>query len=300
MAMAEEPAGISVPEPSASHFAPSLEIGAGVWITTGHDEWDIKFGGFFFDGRSKLEWDDVDANLLILNAEAAVTPLIRIGGSIGSGSIDDGSSTDGDWLGDFQFSESTAETDGDVHYADIQVYYRFVEERNVVVDAFVGYIYYEDELNDKNGVQTLVDEQPTSEPLDGLDSSYSFQWQMAKLGVRADVDAAQSLSIRGSLAYLLLLDYSGEGFWNLRDDFKQEYPNFKHSSDTGSGVEGLLSARWKPHASVVIEGGYRVIYMQAEDGEDKTYFADGTVESTTLSNVESLRHGAFASVALAF
>lgn len=295
---------IAIETSSSSDFSPSVQISLEAWLSNGEGEWEIEFGSFFLSGRSRLTWEDIDAPMLVLNAEVAVAPHISIGGSFGMGEIDDGQNTDGDWFGDFQFSESQADTDGDVTMADINVYYQLITTdisgKPLEIDVFLGYIYYKDDLRDYNGVQTLVDEQPVNDPFDGLNSKYRFMWQMAKIGVRANSQVSDSLNIRGSIALLHLIDYEGEGYWNLRDDFRRDDPNFVQGADDGKGVEAKVSLRYALTENVRLEGGYRIIYMKAEDGDDKTYFSDGTSDSTHLSYVETLRHGAFAALGVEF
>lgn len=295
---------VSIEIPATTGFKPSYEIGLETWLSNGKSEWEIEFGDFFFQGKSKLKWEDIDAPVLILNAEAALTPKISVSGSFGVGDIDDGKNTDEDWIGGFQFSESEADTDGDFTMADINIYYQILSTefsgKPLELDVFVGYLYYEDDLRDQNGVQTIVDEQEINEPFDGLNSTYNFKWQMAKLGVRIKSQLSDAFTIVGNFAVLGLLDYEGEGYWNLRDDFRRDDPNFVQTADSGTGFEGKVSMRYTLVENVFFQGGYRVIYMRAEDGTDKTYFADGSSESTDLSYVESLRHGAFIAAGIIF
>jgi len=61
------------------------EIGTMLWLTKGHGEWEIKFGALFLSGKSKLEWEDIDAPVVVVYGEAPITESIRIGGSIGYG-----------------------------------------------------------------------------------------------------------------------------------------------------------------------------------------------------------------------
>jgi len=298
------PEDVTIENPESNGFRPSFEIGFETWLSNGKGEWEIEFGDFFFQGKSKLKWEDIDAPVLILNAEAALTPKISVSGSFGMGDIDDGKNTDGDWIGGFQYSESRADTDGDFTLGDINIYYQIlsteVAGKPMELDVFAGYLYYEDDLRDKNGVQTVIDEQAVNEPFDGLNSTYNFKWQMAKLGVRIKSQLSDAFNIVGNFAVLGLIDYEGEGYWNLRDDFRSDDPNFVQSADTGTGFEGKVSVRYILVENIFLQGGYRVIYMRAEDGSDKTYFADGSSESTDLSYVESLRHGAFAALGIVF
>lgn len=307
-ALADEPA-VATPETEAPAEAaemlapppapPAVEAGLQVWFSRGQSEFEIEFGGIFLNGRSKLTWEDLDAAVLIFHAEGALSDRLRVGGRIGTGELDDGQNTDEDWLWDTKFSESTADTDGDVTLGDINLYYRLTEPGSkefLQLDGFVGYSYYEDDLNDQNLVQVVPDEGPYP----GLDSTFKFEWHAAKVGVRTLADLSSNITLKVTAAALYLIRYDGEGYWNLRDDFRRESPNFTQKSEDGMGVEGAIATVIRLTENLSLELGYWLYYIGSDEGEDVIYFADGTKGYTEITNVESFRHGVTVGLAAAF
>lgn len=290
-----------------------VRLGVAGWMSMGEGEWEITFEGFdpafgFVSGRSKLEWEDIDANMIILFAEVGLGPYVSLGGSYGTADIDDGHNTDGDWLdlwvSEYQFSESVADTSGDTEMYDINLYLHLkpllLKKWKGNIDLFIGYQHYEDDLTDVNGVQTIIDETPVNIPFAGLESTYLFKWDAARLGVRLEIPVAKPVSINAEAAVLFAAKYDGEGFWNLRDDFEQSSPNFTQEADSGLGADAKITVCIRPVQYASIDLGYRAFMLHGQDGTDTTYFSDGTSESTDFTSVDSLRHGLFGAVTFRF
>ena len=290
-----------------------VRLGVAGWMSTGEDKWEITFEGWdpdygYISGRSKLDWKDVDADMIIFFGEVGLGPYLSIGGSYGAADISGGSNTDGDWLDDwgseFQISESVADTSGDTEMYDLNLYLHLkpllLKKWTGNIDIFLGYQHYQDDLNDVNGVQTIIDEVPVNIPFAGLDSTYLFKWDAARAGVRLEIPVAKPVSINAEAAVLFAASYDGEGFWNLRDDFKQSSPNFTQKADSGLGGDAKVTVCIRPIKNASIDLGYRVFMLHGQDGTDTTYFSDGTSESTDFTSVDSLRHGLFGAVTLRF
>jgi len=275
-----------------------IDIGVQLWMTSGHGEWEIEFGNNFITGRSKLEWEDIDAPVLVLHAEVPIDHQFSIGGVIGYGEYSDGGNTDSDWANDFLFSESKAEVDGDVTLGDLNVFYNIVapqkSNHKTKVDVFIGFQYYKDDTRNTHGVQTVINETPINEPFEGLNSTYSFQWIMLRLGTRAEHAINDRVTIGGSLAALMLVDYEGEAYWNLRTDFRDSDPNFVQEANSGYGFEGKAAVKARIMENVYVDLGYWFMSLKAVNGTDTIYFADGTSDTTKLKSVKSQRQGFFA------
>lgn len=289
---------------------PRFRIGMELGWTTGKSSWEISFLDFapglgFLDGRSRLEWDDLDSIMYRLHGEYKVADLLRLSASVGLGSIRNGNNTDTDWFvnlldRDYVFSESVADTDGDVTMFDVNAYVRLNELVNFsrlggVWDLFIGYQYHEEDLRDQNGVQTIDFEDRVRIPFPGLDSTYTFEWQAVRLGVRTEVPLAQRFRMRGSLAGLWTR-FEGEGFWNLRDDFRDESPNFVQSASNGLGIEFRWYGTFDITENFFAEFGWWGLYMEARNGSDEIYFVDGDIGRTDLDYVKTQRHGFFIGV----
>ena len=154
-------------------FLERVRIGVQGWFSQGSGQWEIGFAGTDpvlggYSGRSRLQWEGIDATLGVLTAEVRVAPWLSVGGAYGSGEIRGGRSTDSDWLDvpsrgvlDFQVSESIADSDGRATLYDVNAYVRLTslpKQRRVRghLDVFLGYQFYEDALRLRNGVQTVI------------------------------------------------------------------------------------------------------------------------------------------------
>lgn len=294
-----------------------VQLGVKTWFSQGSDEWEISFAGFvedsYFEGRSVLEWEELENTIPVLFGEVRLTPWLRLGGSYGSSEISSGENTDTDRL-DAQdlgynnqvIAQSIADTEGDTTFYDINLYLRLnrlltVYPKNLKgnLDGYVGYQSYRDELNDHNGVQTADwDGNPVNEPFEGLDSTFDFDWTAVRMGLRGEYPVLESLLVKADVALLAGAEYEGEGFWNLRSDYKSTPPNFTQKADAGSGYDIKLGVAYKPIPYVAIEAGYWFFSLNTSDGTEITYFADGTQSEPpeTVDEVKSTRDGFYVAV----
>ncbi len=302
------------PSPLKSQVSERVKIGVSQWFTAGEGEWEISFDWFdpdllFGSGRSVLEWEDIDSNVTVIDGEVTIFSWLKLTGRYGFGDIDDGKNTDADFVSapwifvrDSKFSESGADNDGENTMYDLDVRVvlsalQMLEGYKGEIEMFLGYQYYTDELENKNGVQTWIEDGPANEPFpDHFASRYDFEWWGIRWGVSIDYPLIENLLVGAELGLLPYVNFEGEGFWNLRQDLRQDGPSFVHEADTGSGVDAEISLTYLPVENLGVEIGYRYMSWEAEDGKDTTHFADGSSGDASLDTVKSTRHGAFISV----
>ncbi len=287
-----------------------LDIGVEGRLTTGKSAWEISFvdmlpGVGVHEGRSKLVWDELDSFMTVLNAEFRIKPWLGISGSAGLGGIRGGHGRDTDYIrdpdsgADFILLESVSDTRGDATLLDLNLNFNLneilsLDESSITWDVVIGYQYYEEELNDRAGVETVFLGEEIYEPFPGLDSTFDFKWQAARTGIRGAYPVNDRLSITGTAILLWAVRYRGEGFWNLRSDFISESPNFIQKGDGGTGAELKTSIVYDVTQNLFLEIGYWWISLRVRNGTDRIFFADGTEGKTHLDWARSYRHGAFA------
>ncbi len=315
--------GPSSPAAAAGSLAGGrIRIGAEAAWTRGAGAFDISFrgtdpGGILpvsepvrYTGRSRLEWEGIDALVCRIRGAADLTRAFGIEGSYAWGTIPNGDVTDTDWISapsvgvnDFVLSESTADAEGDIRSWEINLIYRLDDLTRAWKLPFScyllgGYQYYADELSNRGGVQTIIDEESVSIPFSEvgaiLDSTYDFTWKAFRAGGGGEWPIGRAVAIAGRAALLLGVDYRGEGYWNLREDFRAQSPNFVHESTAGWGADGRLALEWRPASALVLRAGYEQLWLRAEAGKDTTYFADGSTGTASLDEVTSSRGGPFA------
>ena len=111
----------------------------------------------------------------------------------------------------------------------------------------------------------------------GLDSSFDAKWLGGSLGL----DMGWSLTANTRIllgARYELLQYEGKGDWNLRDDIRY----FDHKADgyaigLKAGVEWDFTPSWT--LGVLLDWAT----MRTSAGVDRSYFTDGTTESTKFN-----------------
>ena len=278
-----------------------LQLGVGGWFSSGDSEWQISFPG----GRSLLEWADLEGDLPYVEGEVRVLPWLALGARYGQGDVE-GNNTDRDWvgnpgglLGEVLISKSTAQTSGETTLLDANTYVRLNPASlfpNAVgtLDLLVGYQQYTEELNDRNGIDG------DGRRFAGLDSTFDFEWDIIRVGLRGQWPVRSWLRLKGEVAALVAADYHGEGFWNLRDDYKRTPPNFEQDADGGDGVDARVSVEFRPLENVSVEVGYWLFDLKVEDGRETTYFVDRTRSSEPVDYAQSARDGLFAAVGVRF
>jgi hypothetical protein len=292
-----------------------VQISGDIWISRGASEWEVSF--FDWDdflgegtGRSLLKWEDLDSIVYRLAGVYRVNDWLALEAAFGFGTIDDGRNTDTDWLttarvNNFVYSQSIADTDGDLSLFELTAAFRLNRLMNMSRiggewDFLFGYSYYEESVGDRNGIQTIEYGQPVYESFSDLDSTFDFQWRMFRLGLRGETEVGDKWRLRGQFAALLGIAYEGEGFWNLRDDFRAESPNFVQEASGGVGFDLAASLAYQFTPRFYAELGYRLLSLRVRDGSDYIYFADGGQGYSDLDDVRSTRHGAFIGVGAAF
>ncbi len=287
---------------------PAFQIGLQTWMSRGESSWQISFRENhpslgLVSGRSRLEWEDLDSFIYRLHAEYRVNPWFRLSAAYGFGDVTGGENIDTDWYdldgeGEFMLAQSVAVTRGDLTVVDINTYFRLnelVDFRMIAGDwdVVAGFLYYEEDLNDRNGVMTVLFEERVHQPLAGLDSTYRFAWSAFRLGLRGRIPLAERVRVQAELMGLFGIRFEGDAFWNLRGDFRSEPPNFVQEASAGTGAELKTSLAYDFTPSMYGEIGFWWFHMRAKDGTDTTFFADGSTGVARLEWVETTRYGVF-------
>ena len=271
------------------------------WFSSSQSWWEISGSSF----KSRLDFDETDADIIIVGADIAVTPGFTVRASYGSGDISDGKVTDSDWyLSGVKFSESRSKGTGDTSILEFGMSWRLTNPRNPARFCFyLGYMNYVDDLRITDGVQTLSLLPPpfpqVGDAITGLDSTYEFRWELWKVGLEGNAVKGRWDFAYGAY-YLGLNEYRGEAFWNLRTDLRSQPPNFVHDADEGYGLDAFLAVSYVITDRTVITGGYRYFSVKAVNGRDTTFFADNSVAVTPLDEVRAERRGPYASIRVRF
>ncbi len=300
----------------------SAALGLEGWLSQADAKWQISFPYITKAGepgaiQSRLEFKKINSPMTIFTGGSRIESDYSFDLLYGTGSISRGHGVDTDRFipdtgGGYDFSQSTNDITGDVREWGINFYYnnkRYGGTETGPWGMVLGYLHYTDSLNMTNGVQTLPLNfegitQPAG-PFSGLNSTYDFTWDMLKLGVLCQPKLTENLSLSGTLSVYPYVNYRGEGYWNLRagttpNSFRMQSPNFIQTSTAGYGYDASLGLTYVVEENLELTAGYRYFYLYARNGQDTTYFADGTQYQDRLDWVTVTRHGAYAAVMLKF
>jgi len=268
----------------------SLDLTAGAGIRKDKLDWNIAgtTDGTSPNILSELQWTDLEIFQLKTAGKYSIGPA-HIRGSFDFGWIVEGDNQDSDYAcdnRDCEFSRSNSKSDeGSVLDLSLGAGYtiRVFDERtksgkgSLDVIPMAGYSYHRQNLSITDGVQTI----PADGPFPDLDSSYKARWRgpWAGLGVAFKYNA---LSVAWTGEYHWA-DYYGEGDWNLRTDFAHP-KSFEQTAD-GSGFVNSLNIAYALTESWTLSGIFDWQNWTAEDGTDRTFFADGSAADTRFNEV---------------
>lgn len=263
----------------------SAEIDASLQIAPGirqdNLDWNIKAADGSPDVLSELTWTDLTIIQIKAAGKLIVSDKFYMRGSVDYGEIIHGDNQDSDYSGDDrtgEYSRSNNSTDdGNVFDVSAGLGYQFRINRFTIA-PLLGYSYHEQNLVITDGYQTI----PRTGHFPGLDSTYDAQWKGPWTGLDFSFKIIEKLIVSGVVEYHWA-DYKGVGDWNLRDDF--EHPrSFEHTS-AGSGilVSAAINYAFSKRIGISLIANYQDWY--ADNGTNRTFFANGTKSTTDLNEV---------------
>ena len=258
---------------------------------------------------SELEWTDMSVWSVEANANFGLGKSFKIGVRAGVGAVLDGAARDRDFLGDNRtgvFSDAIATVDGKHRvYGDINVGWEFSNSfeipimkvgtsgkslavaSSIAVTPRVGFSYFRHEIQFEDGVQLI----PDLGPFEGLNSSYTTEWQGVYAGVDGSFRLAGPVYLLVSARFYPDLRMRADAGWNLRADL-QHPVSFRHSADgTGFSYEAGFEWQFGPLKSISLS--YGESRLDAENGFAQVYSIDYGDLFTRLNNANWESKGLF-------
>lgn len=247
---------------------------------------------------SELVWSDLNILQLQLDGRVETADLLWLKtntlfvGKLAYGKIYAGDNRDSDYVGDnhtLEWSRSINQADDGFTFDISGAFgpkFELLAGQMSLTPLF-GYSVHMQDLSMTDGLQTVSDgsHSPSPAPLGpivGLDSSYTAYWWGPWFGLNLQLAPLEKLSIEMTGAYHIV-EYFAEADWNLRSDLAHPI-SFEHEAHGTGLVIGLksiyqLNQCW----SVTFAGNAQ--YWQTGEGQDTTYYADGTRGGTRLNEV---------------
>lgn len=276
--------------------ADDLSLRVGVGVGYGYDtlKWNIAGPGGVPNVLSELDYEDIESAVGRIDLQAAGKTW-SVDGEITYGLITNGQFTDDDYALNNRgglFSESTGSVDDhDLQGAALMVGYALARSEALTVRLLVGGRVYRQRLRMTDGVQQV----PATGGFANLNSTYTATWYGPAFGFsvsRRFTTSNFGLYVDGTG---MPLWYDGQGKWNLRSAFQQD-PSFEHDA-RGWGLTTNVKLSYFLGPGEIFVGG-RYLYFAAFDGDDTTFFSDGTQITTPFNEVEAQSVLGYAGVGL--
>jgi hypothetical protein len=277
-------------------FAGTLELGARLGYSSDHLDWNIGGVGGSPNVLSELTFSRIRSGVALLEGRWREERWF-LEGELGYGLVSSGSLQDDDFDGNNRtglFSRSRSSIDGhDLQSAAVSAGVVLLERENVSFRVLLGTRYYAQRLRFTHGQQIESRPSPSQGitpppvgPIDGLNSTYTAKWFGPTLGL-AGTAAIPSTPVwlRLSATWLPWLNYSGEGRFNLRSDFRQD-PSVSHSA-SGSGVVTDLALMYPFLERFELSTGWRYMWFSASNGSATTHFKTSAPTVTSFNEVHA-------------
>lgn len=268
-----------------------VNVHTGMGNSQGTLIWNIAGGTNGPDVLSELTYKDVKFVEYYGNADIqfnqGALKNYRIFMSYRSGVAIDGTVLDSDYDGDnrsqeYSRSESSAE-DSTLRELNVGISHQYKLSQYQILRPAIAYINKQQNMAMTDGVQ-VVD---TNNPLNvgsfrnALNSHYHAQWQGMWMGLEWGLQTPNhELSVSAKYYWL---DYSAEANWNLRSDFA--HPKSFEQWATGAGTGLSLFYGYTLSKTFSFWLNWTQESWSTDPGQDKVYFADGSVGGTQLNEV---------------
>ncbi len=270
-----------------------LETGTRLWLSTG------TYGGPdpLIDTppptlASRLVYSDLDAlsGETFFRADHASGFFVK--GYLGAGGINSGSLNDEDFFpAATAYSNTLSSASGNIGYATIDAGYNFLRTPGAKVGAFIGYNYYEEDINAYGCVQLAASTGscPTAPglPANLLTLTDDNHFNSLRVGLSSQLMLTDKLRLTGDAAYLPWVSFTGFDDHLLRQLLLPE------ASNSGDGVmlEAMLDYYITPNWSVGVGGRYWAWNMNTGTETFEFLAPPSSLVETARFNAE--RYGAF-------
>lgn len=272
----------------------SLRLGAGVGYGYDSLRWTIAGPAGLPNVLSELDYEDLESVVGRVDLQAAGETW-SVDGEVTYGLIRNGQFRDDDFALSNRaglFSRSTGSVDDhDLQGAALMVGYALARTDASTVRLLVGGRVYRQRLRMTDGVQQV----PDTGGFANLNSSYTATWYGPAVGVSFSRRFASRHFGFYADGAAMRLWYDGRGKWNLRSDFRQN-PSFEHDAK-GWGLATNMRLSYFLGPGEIFLGG-RFLYLAAFDGDDTTFFSDGTQTTIPFNEVEARSLLGYAGIAL--
>jgi opacity protein-like surface antigen len=277
-------------------------------LTVNNSSWDVEAGAraWFNFGRigapqpldnspgsilaSRLTFSGVNGASGEVFARADQADGFFFKGFLGTGATGSGQLNDEDFPAAGAYSNTQSSTTGHIAYATIDAGYTFLKTAAARLGAFVGYNYYEEDVNTYNctqlaGAATCVAANPF--PANFLGISQDGNYKSLRLGLSSQFMLTDRLRLTADVAYLPLVNFTGLDSHNARELLLLE------TASNGDGVmlEAMLDYHVTDAWNVGLGGRYWTWNMRT--GTTTFNFLGAPPSTVEPGRYNSERYGMF-------
>ncbi len=272
----------------------SFKVGVGVGYGFDSLRWNIAGASGVPNVLSELDYEDIESAVGRVDLQAAGKKW-SFDGEVTYGLIRNGRYRDDDFAlsnrsGLFSRSRGSVD-DHDLQGAALMVGYALHRTDSVTVRLLAGGRIYRQRLRMTDGNQEV----PATGGFADLNSTYTATWYGPAFGFSVNRRSPGShfgVYVDGTG---MPLWYDGQGKWNLRSDFRQD-PSFEHDARGWGLTTNLKLSYFLGPGEIYL--GARYLYFTAFDGDDTTFFSDGTQVTIPFNEVEAQSVLGYAGLAL--
>jgi opacity protein-like surface antigen len=262
-AMPVKAAVLNAPSLDLSNWA--LEAGSRAWFSSGRIGAPQPLFGFVGTPSvllSRLTFSGLDGITGETFARLDHSSGLFVKGFLGAGAINRGSLNDEDFPGGTSaYSNTLSSASGHIGYGTVDAGYSFLRTPGAKLGAFVGYNYYEEDINTYSctqlaGSNTCVPAAPF--PANFLGISQDGHYNSLRVGLNSQFMLTDTLKFTADVAYLPWVDWSGE------DDHNARRLVLPETASRGDGVmlEGILGYNVTPNWNVGVGARYWAYNMR--------------------------------------
>lgn len=265
-----------------AHTQVQFSFDVDYWLARGYLNWTVAgytddpyFPGWPTRFRSELDWD-VNTNMIVLNGEVRPISWFSIDATYGTGAVQQGISTDTDWLLDYSSSipwiQTESPSSGESYFYNFNINFRPLGTELEIgsLDIFAGYESTSIGLRMTDPISYIYSDWWYLGGYDiyaGLNSTYNIVYRGFRVGIRGQLQPVSFLGLTGTIAYSPSLNIQGEGFWNLRTDVDPSGWRF-YDYGTGYSLGYDLALKINPVEYLSVEVGYRGRILRVTQSQD--------------------------------
>ncbi|HIB42688.1 MAG TPA: hypothetical protein EYO37_01705 [Nitrospina sp.] len=292
-----------------------LSLSIGLWISTGKTSWNHDSSGSSTvagNPTSELTYEDLDSNIIELEAELRLPRKVFLRTQFGFGAINSGRLVNDDFVsaagatffsatqtGEHRISRTFSDIgDDSLWYLNLDLGYTLRVSRTGqgFLRGFVGYQHWQEKAVAKGleqiectSVGNFCNAVGTISNVGEKVITNEVRWDSLRIGLEGSHWFNRKLRFDIDLAFIPFSSLLNQDTHHLRTDLQQD-PSFEMDG-TGTGYNIAASLKYQFTKGLSFSAGYKYWEIEVSDGTWKNFPVTGSQTVATLNDLFSYRHG---------